>query len=124
MSKLWQFGDLFLGAKAVTKSTFYVRIYQLNFTLISEGIMDRNTGIIITIVTAILCGCPGLFSCFWGLLASVISFIPGADIDIGGSSEPVAALLSGLGAVCVGVIFVAIPIAVWFFTVRNKPASS
>jgi hypothetical protein len=107
----------------VTKSTFYVRIYQLNFTLISEGIMDRKTGIIITIVTVVLCGCPGLFSCFWGLLMSVISFIPDADIDIGGSSDPAAALFTGLGGVCVGIIFVAIPIAVWFFTVRNKPAA-
>jgi hypothetical protein len=103
ISKLQQFGDLFLEARAVTNSAFYVRIYQFNFTLIfKESIMDRNTGIIITIVTAILCGCPGLFSCFWGLIASVVSFIPGADIDIGGSSEPTAALLSGLGAVCVG----------------------
>jgi hypothetical protein len=85
ISKLQQFGDLFLEARAVTNSAFYVRIYQFNFTLIfKESIMDRNTGIIITIVTAILCGCPGLFSCFWGLIASVVSFIPGADIDIGG----------------------------------------
>jgi len=82
--------------------------------------MDRKTGLIVTIVTAVICGCPGLFSCFWGLLASVISFIPGADIDIGGSSDPTAALFAGLGAVCLGLIFIVIPVAVWFFTVRGK----
>ncbi len=84
--------------------------------------MTRQTGLIITIVSAILCGCPGLFSCFWGLIASGVSFIPGADIDIGGSSDPMMALATGLGALLLGIIFVAIPIAVWFFTVRNKPA--
>jgi hypothetical protein len=82
--------------------------------------MDRNTGLIVTIVTAVICGCPGMFSCFWGLLASVVSFIPGADIDIGGSSDPTAALFAGLGAACLGLVFIAIPVAVWFFTVRGK----
>lgn len=82
--------------------------------------MDRNTGLIATIVTAVICGCPGLFSCFWGLLASVVSFIPGADIDIGGSSDPTAALFAGLGAACLGLVFIAIPVGVWFFTVRGK----
>ena len=82
--------------------------------------MNRNTGLIITIATAVLCGCPGLFACFWGAIASTVSFIPGADIDIGGSSDPTAALMSGLGSMCIGLILVAIPIAVWFFMVRGK----
>jgi hypothetical protein len=84
--------------------------------------MDRNTGLITTIVTGVLCGCPGLFACFWGLLAAVISFMPGAEIDIGGSSDPTSALLAGLGAIVVGIILVAIPAAVWFFLVRGKTA--
>jgi hypothetical protein len=84
--------------------------------------VTRQTGLILTIVSAILCGCPGLFSCFWGLIASVVSFMPNADIDIGGSSDPMAALTAGAVAVCLGLIFVAIPVALWFFTVRGKPA--
>ena len=82
--------------------------------------MDRKTGLIVTIVTAVICGCPGLFSCFWGLLTSVVSFIPGAKIDIGGSSDPTSALFAGLGAACLGLVFIAIPVAVWFFTLRGK----
>ena len=82
--------------------------------------MNRNTGLIATVVTAVLCGCPGLFSCFWGVLASAISFVPGAEIDIGGSSDPTSALLAGGGAACLGLILIAIPAAVWFFTVRGK----
>jgi hypothetical protein len=82
--------------------------------------MDRQTALIVTIATAILCGCPGLFACFWGSIASVVSFIPNADIDIGGSSDPTAALAAGLGSMCVGFLLVAIPVAVWFFTLRRK----
>jgi hypothetical protein len=84
--------------------------------------MDRKTGIIATVAAGILCGCPGLFSCFWGLIASVVSFMPDADIDIGGSSDPAAALFAGLSAIGLGIIFVVIPIAVWYFMVRGKPA--
>jgi hypothetical protein len=84
--------------------------------------MDRNTALIVTIASAILCGCPGLFACFWGLIASVVSFIPGAEIDIGGSSDPTAALMAGLGSICIGLLLVVIPVAVWFFTLRGKSA--
>ena len=84
--------------------------------------MSRQTGLILTIVSAVLCGCPGLFSCFWGAIASVVSFIPGSEIDIGGSSDPMMALAAGLGAVVMGVVLVVIPAAVWFFTVRGKSA--
>jgi hypothetical protein len=81
----------------------------------------RTTGIVATVVTALLCGCPGLFSVCWGGLAALISFIPDADINIGGSNDPTMALFTGLGALCIGVIFVAIPVAVGYFTLRNKP---
>ena len=82
---------------------------------------NKNTGMIATIAAAVLCGCPGLFALCWGSLAAVVSFVPGADIDIGGSSDPRAALFSGLGTLCVGILFLAIPIAVGFFTLRKKP---
>jgi hypothetical protein len=84
---------------------------------------NRNTAMIITGITALCCGCPGLMSICWGGLAAVASFVPGAEIDIGGSSDPQAALLSGLGSLCLGIIFVAIPVAVGFFTLRKKPGA-
>ena len=84
--------------------------------------MDKKTGgIIATVATALLCGCPGLFGICWGLIAAVVSQVPNADIDIGGSSDPQTALMSGVGALCLGVIFVAIPIVVGFVTLRKKP---
>ncbi|MBC7878269.1 MAG: hypothetical protein H7Y59_13955 [Anaerolineales bacterium] len=82
---------------------------------------NKNTGLIATIAAVILCGCPGLFAAFWGALTAVISFIPGADINIGGSSDPSAALFSGLGTCCIGILFIAVPVAVGFFGLRKKP---
>lgn len=82
----------------------------------------RTVGIVATIVTALLCGCPGLFSLCWGLITASVSFMPGADINIGGSSDPTTAMITGLGACCGGILFIAIPIAVGFFMLRNKAA--
>lgn len=85
--------------------------------------MDKKTtGIVTTVVTALLCGCPGLFALCWGTLAALVSFMPGADIDIGGSSDPQAALITGLVSLCAGVIFIAIPIVVGVLMLRKKPA--
>jgi hypothetical protein len=84
--------------------------------------MDTKTkGIIATIAAVVLCGCPGLFLCFFGGISTMVSFMPGADIDVAGSSDPAAATAMGIGALCVSVIFIAIPIAVGFFTLRKKP---
>lgn len=83
--------------------------------------MNRNTGMIATIASVVLCGCPGILALCWGSLSAVVSFVPGADINIGGSSDPSAALFAGLGTLCVGVLFIAIPVAVWYFTMRKKP---
>jgi len=85
--------------------------------------MDKKTGgIIATIITALLCGCPGLFAICFGAISAMVSFMPEADIDMMGSSDPQAALIAGVGALCLGVIFVVIPIAVGFFTLRSQPA--
>ena len=81
----------------------------------------RTTSIIATVVAALLCGCPGLFSLCFGAMFAVVSFMPGADIDVFGSSDPTSALYTGIGALCGGVLLVAIPIAVGFFTLRKKP---
>jgi len=84
--------------------------------------MDKKqTGLIATIATALLCGCPGLFGLCMGGMFAVVGTIPGSDIDIGGSSDPAAAVGTGIAMLCVGVIFVAIPIVVGFMTLRKKP---
>lgn len=83
--------------------------------------MDARTkGILATVASVILCGCPGLFLCIFGALAAV-----GAPVttELNGVSNtsalPVGAAVAML---CVGVVFIAIPIVVAFFTLRTKPA--
>ena len=84
--------------------------------------MDTKTkGIVATIVAVVLCGCPGLCLCLFGATSTFASFVPGADIDIGGSNDPAAATAMGIGALCLSVIFIAVPIAVGFFMLRKKP---
>ena len=81
----------------------------------------RQTGMIATISTALLCGCPGLFMCFLGATSVFASFVPGADINIGGNTDPASATTMGFVFLCLSVIFIIIPIAVGFFMLRKKP---
>lgn len=82
---------------------------------------QKNTGIIATIAAVLLCGCPGLLSLCMGFMFAVISRIPGADIDVFGSGDPQRALTFGISGICVGVLFVAVPVAVGYFMLRKKP---
>jgi hypothetical protein len=82
--------------------------------------MNRNTAIIATVATVVLCGCPGAFACLWGVMAAAISQMPGADINMGGSSDPMVALGIGIVTACVGIIGIAIPIVVGIVTLRQK----
>ncbi len=84
--------------------------------------MDKKTtGMIATIATALLCGCPGLLMCCLGATSVLVSQIPGADIDVMGSNDPTSAMTMGLVFLCLSFIFILIPIAVGFFMLRKKP---
>jgi hypothetical protein len=86
----------------------------------------KKTGAIVgTVVAAVICGCPGLIGLCWGATSAIVSQIPGANINIGGSSNPTTALLTGIGTLCGGIIFIAIPIVVGVLTLRTKkPAAA
>lgn len=84
--------------------------------------MDKKTvGIIALVVTILFCGLPGLCGLCFGSLTLFVGFFPGADIDIMGSSDPSAAIASGIGTICGSIIFIAIPVVVGFLTLRKKP---
>ena len=84
--------------------------------------MEKKTAGIIGLVVAILfCGLPGLCGLCAGPLYAIVGMIPNAEIDIFGSSEPSAAIGFGIGTLCLSIIFVAIPVAVWYFVLREKP---
>jgi hypothetical protein len=59
--------------------------------------------------------------CFFGATSVFASMVPGAEIDVFGSSDPAAATTMGIVSLCLSVIFIVIPIAVGFFTLRKKP---
>ena len=83
----------------------------------------RTTGIIATIATAFLCGLPGCCLFIFGAVtaAGVMPY----DTEFNGVSSS-GTLDSSVGFVmlCLALIFIAIPIAVGFFTLRKKPAAS
>jgi hypothetical protein len=78
--------------------------------------MDKKTvGIISTIAAVLLCGCPGLFLCVFGAASAAGAGTWELGSDVGEISPGV-----GVAILCVGLIFIVIPIAVGFFTLRNK----
>ncbi len=84
--------------------------------------MDKkNQGIIATLVAVFLCGCPGLFAVCFGALMAMVGFIPDADIDIFGSTDPQSAINMGIASLCGGLLFVAIPIVIGIVMLRKKP---
>jgi ABC-type branched-subunit amino acid transport system permease subunit len=80
----------------------------------------RTTGIIATAVAVVLCGCPGLLSLCWGVFAAFASFAPGANIPSDNSIDPRSALVTGVAALCAGVLLIAIPVLVGYFTLRRR----
>ena len=86
--------------------------------------MDKRTASIIGLVIAIMfCGLPGLCGLCFGPFFALISMIPGADINVFGSNNPDAGIGFGIGTFCVSVLFILIPVLVWYFTLRKKSAS-
>ncbi len=83
--------------------------------------MDKKTGAILaTVGTTLACGFPGLAGLCMGLIFALAGAIPGAEIDIFGSSDPGAAITMGLAMLCISVILIAIPIVVGLKTLRNQ----
>ncbi len=85
---------------------------------------QRTTGIVATVVTALLCGCSGLVCVFAGGITSLVSFVPDAQIDIFGSTDPKTALDAGIGMLCVGIVFVLIPGPGWLYHLEEETATS
>lgn len=79
--------------------------------------MDKKTvGIIATIGTALLCGCPGIFLCLFG----VISAFGGGTFELGEGSGNIPPSV-GILILCLGLLLIVVPVAVGFFTLRKKP---
>ncbi len=84
--------------------------------------MSRTTAIVLTVVSALCCGLPGLFGCAYGAFVSVMSNNPDFRTGFESTSNGISAdsiLPMGIGFMCVSLILIAIPILVGFFTLRK-----
>jgi hypothetical protein len=84
--------------------------------------MNRTVGIILTIVTVLCCACPGFGICIFGAL--VAAGQPVTTTVNGVSSSQTYPPAYGILGICLALILIVIPIAVGFFTLRNKPAAA
>jgi len=76
---------------------------------------NKNTGIIATIASVVLCGCPGLFLCLFGALTAM---------GKGTFNESSLPNTTGFVLLCLSLIFILIPVGVGFFTLRKKPETT
>ena len=80
----------------------------------------KQIGIIVTAVTAFLCGCPGLFLMFFGLIFSSAEKLEQYGWETSG--DPVTV---GIIFICFGVLMVFIPLAAGIFTfIQARKAKS
>lgn len=79
---------------------------------------NKNTGLIATIASALICGCCALFNCSMG-----IGTLTGNGTFTMGVTEESMPPAMGLVFLCFSLIAILVPVAVWFFTMRKKPAA-
>jgi hypothetical protein len=80
---------------------------------------NRTAALIITIATAVICGCVGLFLCVFG--GAGLAGVPVTTEWMGDTNTAPMATTTAASLLCAGIIFVAIPIVVGFLTLRKKP---
>ena len=83
--------------------------------------MDKKTtGIIATVATVLLCGCPGLCMCIFGGVTAA-GIMPYETEFNGAMTSGIVPSGYGFTMLCVALVFIAIPIVVGFLMLRNKP---
>ena len=83
--------------------------------------MDKKTGgLIATIAATLFCGFPGLCLCIFGVVTAA-GVMPYETEFNGIADSGTMPSSAGFAMLCVALIFILIPAAVGFFTLRNKP---
>lgn len=84
--------------------------------------MDKRTlGIILTVVTVLFCGCPGIFLCLMGgLTAAGLGTYTTDVLGTTGAGEMPTGY--GYGMLCAGILGVAIPIVIGIVMLRKPKA--
>lgn len=84
---------------------------------------NKNTGMIATIATVVLCGCPGLLLCIFGAVTATGNMPFSTEVN-GISNSGTLPSTYGFVLLCLSLIFILIPVGVGFFTLRKKPATA
>jgi hypothetical protein len=93
---------------------------QLRF---KEKLMNRKKGLILTIVTIVVCGFPGILSGLGGILIAGFGLLADrSQLKLDTNLDQSSVVLTGVGGIWIGLILVAIPILVWILGMRHKPA--
>lgn len=71
----------------------------------------KKLGLIITIVTVLLCGCPGLCAMAFGAMMAMGNNLENYGWDVSGNPTAV-----GIAFLCLSVVMIAIPVAAGIYT--------
>ncbi len=86
--------------------------------------MDKKTtGMIATIAAIVLCGCPGLCMCIFGAWGAT-GTMPYTTTVNGYTDTGTVPSGAGIAMLCTSLLLIAIPVVVWFFTLRKKPGEA
>jgi hypothetical protein len=80
---------------------------------------NRTLGIVLTVVTALACGCASIFACGWGFVIA-----SGQPINVTTNNVTTQQTLSpviGYTLLCLSLLMILVPVGVGFFTLRKKP---
>ncbi len=79
---------------------------------------NRTIAIIVTVLSIILCGCPGLFSLCLGSTAALVGLTGDPKYYLGFNVDYRNTLVSGLFMICLSIILIAIPFVVGLLLFR------
>ena len=83
--------------------------------------MNRTTAIVITVVTVLLCGCPGLVLVILGVLAAIGAQLP--EVMAQNAYAPQDVLIGAVMYLCFGGVLILIPVLVGFLSIRYAKPS-
>ena len=82
--------------------------------------MNQKPRLILTIVSFLLCGLPGIFAALVSIFVAGFGLLADkAQLKLDTNLNQSSVIWTGLGGICLGVILVAIPILVWVWTKRQ-----
>ena len=84
---------------------------------------NRNTSLIATIASAVLCGCPGLFLCIFGIVTAAGSMPYTTEFN-GVTNNGTMPASYGVVMLCASLFLILIPVIIGVVTLRKKPEAA